>query len=270
MNKFPRAFTLVEIMISASIAITVMTVVWGFFSGFLRISNKGSNTVSALTEMSIAFSWLRRDLSTLIIHEPVVDENGKLHEVSIIRNVLDNGATQDLNFYSVIDVIKENAKPVSGIIKYTLINSENGLYSLNRSLHNLDGETLRSKTFLKGKIRKFTIEFYRHSESLGTTLINGSVLSMIQGNLPDSMKVIIEQDDSSRINAAIAINSPYIGENNHDNYYANWLLQNVPYSGSSPEHIPRYIKKKTVNVKGYGIAIASWEEDVEQDDVDSD
>jgi len=248
MNNSSRAFTFVELIITVTIAMTVMTVVWGFFSGFLRISKKGSGTVSALTEMSIAFSWLRRDLSTLIIHEPVVDENGQLHDVSIVRKVLDDGAIQDLQFYSVHDVVEQNAKPVAGIIKYTLVKSENGLYSLNRTLHNLGGTALRTKTFLRGKIRKFVIEFYRHSGAAGSILVNGPVLSVVNGNLPNSMKVIIEQDDSSRINAAIAINSPYIGENNHDNYYANWLLQNIPYSGSSPSHIPRYIKKKTVNI----------------------
>ena len=200
MNNSSRAFTFVELIITVSIAMAVMTVVWGFFSGFLRISNKGSGTVSALTEMSIAFSWLRRDLSTVIIHEPVIDENGQLHEVSIVRNVLDDGATQDLQFYSVHDVVEQNAKPVSGIIKYTLVKSENDLYSLKRTLHNLGGSALRSKTFLKGKIRKFVIEFYRHSESAESILINDPVLSM-KNTLIDEYQ--IEDQKISDIESAI-------------------------------------------------------------------
>ena len=95
------------------------------------------------------------------------------------------------------------------------------------------------------------------------------MISVVNGNIPDSMKVIIEQDNASRINAAIAINSPYVGEANNDNYYASWLLQNIPHSTPSHEHEPRYIKKKNaVNLKGYGSGIASWENDEEEDDVD--
>ena len=57
MKRSLKAFTFVELIVVVSIALIVLIGVWGFFSGFLRISSKGSGAVSALTEMSIAFSW---------------------------------------------------------------------------------------------------------------------------------------------------------------------------------------------------------------------
>ena len=264
MKRSSKAFTFVELIVVVSIALIVLIGVWGFFSGFLRISSKGSGTVSALTEMSIAFSWLRRDLSNVIIHETVVDENGKVHEVDIKRELVD-GLTQSLGFYSVHDVIEQTAKPVSGIIEYSLEKTENGNYSLKRTLNDIYGSPMRSKIFLKGKIKRFAIEFYKHVENEPSVLIEEPIISVVNGNIPDSIKVIIEQEDSSRINAAIAINSPYVGDQNNDNYYASWLLQNIPYSTSSPDHVPKYAKKKAVNIKGIGSGIASWDEDSDEE-----
>ena len=269
MKQSNKAFTFVELIIVLSIALIVMSVIWGFFSGFLRISSKGSGTVSALTEMSIAFSWLRRDLSNVLIHEPVTDNSGEVHQFNIERTISD-GMTKSFKFYRVQDVIEQNAKPISGRITYSLEPSKTEGYSLKRSISDIDGTPISHKTFLKGKIKKFSIEFYKHSEGSPSIPITENDISVIKGNIPDSMKVIIEQDNASRINAAIAINSPYVGEANNDNYYASWLLQNIPHSTPSHDHEPRYIKKKNaVNLKGYGSGIASWENDEEEeDDVD--
>ena len=264
MKQSNKAFTFVELIIVLSIALIVMSVIWGFFSGFLRISSKGSGTVSALTEMSIAFSWLRRDLSNVLIHEPVTDNSGEVHQFNIERTISD-GMTKSFKFYRVQDVIEQNAKPISGRITYSLEPSETEGYSLKRSIADIDGTPISHKTFLKGKIKKFAIECYKHVENEPSVLLEGPVISVINGNIPDSMKVIIEQEDSSRINAAIAINSPYVGDKNNDNYYASWLLQNIPHSTSSPDHVPKYAKKKAVNIKGIGSGIASWDEDSDEE-----
>lgn len=264
MNQNRRAFTFTEITIGLAIAVVLASVAWGFFSGFLRISGKGSQTTDSLSKMSIAFAWLRRDLSSVIIHEPIIDDEGKKHNIDIQRKFNKDGTLRELQFYIVFDVIKELAKPVIGVIKYELIPAENNLYSLQRSLLRPNKTVIRRKVFLKGKISKLDIQFYKNSELGEPVLIKNPNLSLLDGNMPESMVVQIEHQGTSRVKAAIAINSPYAGERNHDNYYANWLLQNIPYSSSAPSHQPRYVKKKAINIKGYGTAISTWEEDEEE------
>lgn len=262
MNK--KAFTFTEITVGLAIVVVITSVAWGFFSGFLRISDKGSQTTDSLSKMSIAFAWLRRDLSSVIIHEPIIDEEGNKHKIDIKRTLNEDGTLRQLQFYIVFDVIKEIAKPVIGVIKYELIPADNNLFSLQRSLLRPNKTLISKKIFLKGKISKLDIQFYKNNELGESLLIKSPNLSLVDGNMPESMVVQIEHQGTSRVKAAIAINSPYAGERNHDNYYANWLLQNIPYSSSAPSHKPRYVKKKAINIKGYGVAISTWEEDEEE------
>lgn len=257
-----RAFTFVELAVALAIGLVVLTVGWGFFSGFLRISSKGSQSTDSLSKMSVALAWIRRDLSSVIIHEPIVDSDGVKHDIDIQRKVSSDGNTTELTFFIVFDVVKALAKPVIGIVKYELVPTENGLYSLQRSLLRTNKTVIRRKIFLKNQIRQLKIQFFKNIDGQ-PILIKEPKLTLTTGNMPDSMVVEIEHQGNSRVKAAIAINSPYAGERNHDHYYANWLLQNIPYSGSAPVHQPRYLKKRAINVKGYGSAISSWDEEEE-------
>jgi|GEM_PF-3896649 len=258
-----RAFTLVEIVVAMVIALSLITVVWGFYIGFFRLSDKGTASVSALSEMSIAFAWIRDDLSSAIIHEAVTDENGVLHEVDLKREISSDGNTQSFWFYKVYTVIESMAKPVSGVVRYELNAEENGNFTLERRLLSLNGSIVGRKVFLKGQIKGFSLKFFRLDNSGQTVEITDPAVSIIQGNLPDSITLEIEHKDASRINTAIAINSQYVSnEDLEDNlYYPNWLLRTIPYSGSSPPHDKDYPKIPMVNINGYGSAFTSWEEE---------
>ena len=272
MDEKRRGFTLVEIIVAGAILVALLASYLVFFSSGLRTSQKNYVSVAALTDMNLIFNVLREDVSKIII-DRIRDDSGEVREVTITTTndeTDEDGEpiTDNLTFYRVYTVIPEIAKPVSGKISYDL-EKKGDYFSLKRSLLGLEeGEVIREKSYLRGSIRSFKVDFFRlvTDEATGTVIRELVPPESIDiDNIPDLIHIRIVHKDESRVEGILTISSPYIfsqQDRQTADYCSNWLVISRPAGAGGAldeDGVTPTAPPGAINLDGPGTAISPWD-----------
>lgn len=266
-----RGFTLVEIMVAGAILVALLASYLVFFSSGLRTSKKNYVSVAALSDMNLIFNVLREDVSKIII-DRIRNDSGEVQEVTISTtsgetDVDGETVTDNLTFYRVYTVIPEIAKPVSGKISYEL-EKKGDYFSLKRTLLGLDDQEIRKKSYLRGSVRSFQVNFFRLVTDEATGDVTKELVppeSVNIDNIPDLIHIKIVHKDESRVEGILTISSPYIFSQQDlqtADYCSNWLVIARPAGGGGAldeDGVSPTAPPGAINLDGPGTAISPWD-----------